>query len=409
MSGNDVSLSECYVCKAQDFLPIVCKDCNHEYCDHHYKTHQCSHNKSTLPSSASSASTASTTKVKDLFDNVTKRFDNDDDVNARNHYNVKTCVDNKNDINTKTNNVLEKLEKVSGKEASLANTTRNIILRKNAKQGGSNINDEDKIYIVVRFNDIDQCYYFKSTSTVSEALNYLCNHYPDIFFKQPVRPNDSCLRAYQMNDDDNDDSTSQVLLDRKLLISSLKSMSRIKCEVITAQDALNDQLIEEERSNQHKKMKIEEKQQVIHQEFTKGMFVIYRKNDIQECVEIIGVHKEDYPNLYYTIKFDNGNEKQTVPENLELFQDNKKLVQADDAIDDNDSFSVNVLHGKNNYIVKVKDMMMISDLKNLMFNLTGVPSRNQKIIYKGKVLSNDILCSNANITPNCKIQLMGSK
>lgn len=406
MSGkNDVSYAECYICKSQEFLPINCRDCSHDYCQGHYKTHQCLNSKLPSTTATSSSTISSATKVKDLFDNVTKRFDNDDETNSRNHYNVKTCVDNKNDINSKTNNVLEKLEKVSGKEASLANTTRNIIFRKNAKQGGTNINDEDKLYIVVRYDNIDYCFYFKSTSTVGEALNYLCNHYPDIFFKQPVRPNDSCLRAYQMIDD-NDDSTSQIL-DRKMLMSSLKSMSRIKCEAITTQDALNDQISEEVQSNQQKKMKIEEKQQVA--EYSKGQFLIYRKNDIEECVEIIGVHKDDFPNIYYTIKFDNGNEKQTVPENLTLFQDHKQNVQQSDSIDGIDCFTVNIIHGKNNYLVKIKDSMMISDVKNLMFNLTGVPSRNQKVIYKGKVLANDMLCGNAGIIANSKIQLMGSK
>ena len=53
--------------------------------------------------------------------------------------------------------------------------------------------------------------------------------------------------------------------------------------------------------------------------------------------------------------------------------------------------------------------MIVNDLKNIMFNLTGVPPKNQKIIFKAKVLPNDMNLGTANITANSKITLMGSK
>jgi hypothetical protein len=215
-------------------------------------------------------------------------------------------------------------------------------------------------------------------------------------------------------DDDNGNELDEPL-DRNTIIHSLPLMARIKCTPITTNDALNDQLIFNNKNNdssnstndnhQDKKVKVEEKEEV--KVFIVGQDVLYSKNDITEVVKIISVHKDDWPNLYYTIKFDNGSEKQTIPLYLSLISQNNINLQADDG--DNEKFTINVTHGKNNYIVRVKDSSTINDIKNVIFNYTGVPISKQKIIFKGKTLSNDLTVINCNITPNSKLMVMGSK
>ena len=413
---DGVSIKECFTCKCQNFLPIKCRTCNNEFCEEHYRNHSCDISSSSSPypsSTTASSSSSSSIKVQDMFNNVSTRFDNDNDTNSKNHYNIKTSNTNTN-TNTKTANTLAKLEKVTGKEKNLANTTRNILLKKNAKVGYTNINDDDKWYLVIRNDDdIEDCYYFKKTNTIGDALNYLCNHYSNIFLKQPVRQSNICLRAMLM-DDDNGNELDE-LLDRNLIISSLPLMSRIKCIPITTNDALNDQLIFNINSNdnechQDKKVKVEEKEEN-NAVFTIGQDVLYSKNDITDVVKVISVHKDDFPNLYYTIKFDNGSEKQTIPKYLTVLNQNNINLQAHEDDDDynNEKFSINVTHGKNNYILRVKDSSTINQVKNYIFNYTGVPISKQKIIFKGKTLSNDLTIINANITPNSKLMVMGSK
>jgi hypothetical protein len=52
--------------------------------------------------------------------------------------------------------------------------------------------------------------------------------------------------------------------------------------------------------------------------FSKGDTVFYQKDDQVDQVKIVGVHKDDFPNIYYTIAFPNGYEKQTYPNYLSL-------------------------------------------------------------------------------------------
>lgn len=52
--------------------------------------------------------------------------------------------------------------------------------------------------------------------------------------------------------------------------------------------------------------------------FSKGDTVFYQKDDQVDQVKIVGVHKDDFPNIYYTIAFPNGSEKQTYPNYLSL-------------------------------------------------------------------------------------------
>lgn len=50
--------------------------------------------------------------------------------------------------------------------------------------------------------------------------------------------------------------------------------------------------------------------------YEKGQQVVYRKNDVERLASIVQKHLDDYPNLYYTISFEDGNEKQTDPKFL---------------------------------------------------------------------------------------------
>ena len=47
------------------------------------------------------------------------------------------------------------------------------------------------------------------------------------------------------------------------------------------------------------------------QVFEKNEIVVYAKNDVERLAKIVSKHMDDYPNLYYTIAFEDGNEKQT--------------------------------------------------------------------------------------------------
>jgi alpha-tubulin N-acetyltransferase 1 len=45
--------------------------------------------------------------------------------------------------------------------------------------------------------------------------------------------------------------------------------------------------------------------------FERNETVVYDKNGVQRLAKIMSKHMDDYPNLYYTIQFEDGNEKQT--------------------------------------------------------------------------------------------------
>jgi hypothetical protein len=54
------------------------------------------------------------------------------------------------------------------------------------------------------------------------------------------------------------------------------------------------------------------------QVFDKNDIVLYSKNGVEKMAKVVCKHLDDYPNLYYTIAFEDGNEKQTNPEFLSL-------------------------------------------------------------------------------------------
>ena len=58
-------------------------------------------------------------------------------------------------------------------------------------------------------------------------------------------------------------------------------------------------------------------------EFNKSDIVFYQKDNKIDQVKIVGVHKDDFPNIYYTIAFSDGSEKQTYPNYLTLNKPSK--------------------------------------------------------------------------------------
>ena len=81
--------------------------------------------------------------------------------------------------------------------------------------------------------------------------------------------------------------------------------------------------------------------------FSKGDTVFYQKYDKVDQVKIVGVHKDDFPNIYYTVSFPNGSEKQTYPNYLSLNKPSKAskvineeyLIQGDKDIFPNKYYS----------------------------------------------------------------------
>ena len=136
-----------------------------------------------------------------------------------------------------------------------------------------------------------------------------------------------------------------------------------------------------------------------------GDELLYVKEGANDKVLISCIHRDDFPNLYFTIKFTDGSgrEKQTVPQHLRLLP--APLMPGELAPETPGSFEVNISHGSKHFAFRVMPQQTVGALKKALSE-GRVPgcTANTRLITKGKVLPNDVKMSS--IRPGSKLLIL---
>ena len=159
--------------------------------------------------------------------------------------------------------------------------------------------------------------------------------------------------------------------------------------------------------------------------FVKQQIAYYKKNDATEkiLVKVVGVHHDDFPNIYYTIQpcdpssatFD---EKQTDANRLSIVKD-KDVEQPSPnppspspaAVPiNNNCIILNISHNKKDIPIRIDPKSTVLQLKEEISTKTGVAIKEMKLTSKGTVMKdNQVSISKSDLVHNSKIVLTKAK
>ena len=138
-----------------------------------------------------------------------------------------------------------------------------------------------------------------------------------------------------------------------------------------------------------------------------GDELVYVKAGASDIVRVVTVHRDDFPNLYFTVAFTDGSgrEKQTVSEHLRHLGPDA----ADPSPDTAGVFSISVSYGGAAFSVRVLPSTTVAQLKSLCARPgragPTASSATSRLIFAGKELKNDQRC--ALLKAGAKVMLMG--
>ncbi len=459
---NTADHENCSHCNTADFLPFRCRFCSLLFCSDHALgvQHGCSSlagkedkSKSPVlaPVSLGGNSLKDSETVQSIFDAVERRHENlfsDGDGMTKVHNSttgIKTTqsaiLKSVTDSNLDSLNKIKKLEEIqttgSAREASIALKTRDLLLKGKAVGMHKDIQNDDRFYFIATFASDKEfsrkCFYCNShTATIGELCEWIARTQSMLCFKKVMRPEGqsvyfSVLAAEQEALDDNatESSPRYAEFDRRMLVSkALTPMQEVRFHAISSSAAAAAQVVLASKADEaaaelaRQELIAAAAKQAAAAEAAKpkpldiqsvavGDVVLYVKDDIVHVAEIKCVHRDDFPNLYFTIAYEEPGgktfEKQTTGKYLAALLAEEVSPQAG-------GFAVNIVHGSKTIKINgVGRLMTVSVLKALVQRHTDVPPRNQKLICKGTILQDSELIKDTKITPLCKISLMASK
>ena len=435
---------ECSYCKKKDLKLNMfrCKECQGSFCsahrltfNHFCKTTSSSNSSSELPSSSSSSGGG----VKAMFKAVENRFtDEEKHLGSQTfHYQVKTT--SKEDKAPQPDASFAKIEGLlatwkndglSEKQRSVALKTAQMLMKSKAWGDVEDVDTKDpsnRIYFMVEFmaTGVKKIVYFPKRSHVRDMLHKLGRKFTSSVFGSPTIPPDTSVVCFSDNfcwQDDNWDRAA-------CLCNCIKEFETIKIFTVSTSEAAACQSSIEQR-------RIVSGDTVFrtfpdNHDYGKGNKVLYETNSEHGRMEatIIGVHYDDYPNVYYTILLDDGVEKQTIASRLMPLDENTREISSSSSnerlTDDSNAstlcstpntvhkstlWKVEVSHGmRGKYALDVDPEWSIGAMKVKVYELTGVSPSDQKLMCKGSMLKNDIAkIADTKITNECKISLIGN-
>lgn len=457
MMDDDVNVGEAcnfIGCKVVDFLPFYCGHCDKKYClDHRSRfTHPCGGCPTVsvnlnLPD-ISSSSLVEVPTLKEMFEAVERRFDDPDNASkkgaSKTHFKISSStVSSDLFLNERENERLVKLAKVS--KESVDNLQRRIsmktqhILMKSKSLGDDTIKFEERKFLIFNFfqkiddlfslepisRDVDVYLFFRKSDTIDDMLFTIGKTFPQLAFNTGSRPHGLSLVLFTA------DSTDWRVWNRQLKIcDTFTDFEVIKIAVVSTNDVVSNQSL------------IAKQHQAIAQASTQGntqakildpsKLIVYKLDDkvsyraadgtFEEC-SIAGVHHDDFPNVYYTIKFD-GRERQTDASRLSYSctssysnpntskSSNENIISMKEI--GTTCISFTLTHGTRRYTISdVGSMTTVGMIKETLKNVIQVMPSKQKMIFKGKTLKDEqkILGGGelgTGIVNNSKVTLVGA-
>ena len=460
-------------CRCHDFLPFTCPLCDQVFClDHRsrFAHNPCAVKNLALPSAAfsSEVTAAAAKEAKDIIDSIKSRFDNDATSSGAAHpSHMKTAaVPESNLLSDKTAATIDKLREIEKKSSSSAERkisckTRMILMKSNSI-GNSSIPALDRIYLSVSFlhasNSDEQTngsssssgkdfvnFFYRRTMTLGEMLHQLGLTFPQLSYGSAVPPQGKSLTLYT------EDTPNWREWDRsKPLEVLLESFEEVMINFTTTEEVVSAQkVLEQLRIEQHDAAIIAAEEaiktarlaanvgnddELVTYPLSVGEVVEYypssgssssrgegSNGDGMELVSVIGVHQDDFPNYYYTIRFNTSRrEKQTDRFHLRRRPGalSARLGISGSAVREVEGgivgapMTLKINHGGKMFEVMgglIGDRNTIDGLKGVISQYTGLLPKAQKLVYKGVVLKDgEADLKSAKLANGSKLTLIGT-
>lgn len=310
--------------------------------------------------------------------------------------------------------------------------TRDLLLKGKASGMSKDTAVEDRLYLIATFagdhHGSRKCIFVNAkTTTVGDLCEWVAKTQAMLAFRKVMRPEGQSVyfTASETVTEEGDESTPHAEFDRRALTAQvLMPMQELRFSAISSAAAAAAQAVLAERADAVEAEKLEQQRleaaaveaqkaaavaasKVIDPtKLAIGDLVLYNKNGLVQVATVMLIHREDYPNLYFTVSVEGPGgavEKQTDATHLQP-------LLAEEISQEAGGFSINVTHGGKTFKINgVGALMSVSLLKALVQRHTSILPKNQKLICKGVILKDAELLKDTKVTPGCKISLMGSK
>jgi uncharacterized spore protein YtfJ len=393
-------------------------------------------------------------EAANMIGSVESRFDGADYGSASEHFRIKTTTAPPGSLTiSAAQERIEKLDSIS--KATAKDTTRRVsqktkeILIKSHAIGNESISIDDRLYVTLNFsiNGGKVHHFFKRSSSLGEMLNYIANTQSLWCFGTAIRPENQSLALFT------EDSPDWKSWDRSAAVDDLLDnfedvfiTAESLDEVVDAQ-RLYEELAGAAKSTTATKSTISTQSgsgsatssnvTPVDEKFTVGEVVEYQHKlsdgsgkETIELVTIVAVHYDDFPNIYYTIKYNSNNrEKQTDANRLKRISGGMGAGATGSLSSGKSSgrsvgtgtggvrtvavagnpLLLKVTHGARHIEVStIGEENTISQLKEVISRETGVAPKNQKLIFKGSVLKDIQTLKASKLLNGSKISMIGS-
>ena len=426
------------------------------------------------PAAFSSEVTAAAAKAaQNMIDSVQARFDNTTDPVANVHVNhMKTSVVPESQVlSGKAISTMDRLKDISNNSSSLSERkisckTRNILIKSNSI-GNASIPALDRIYFSVNFlcgssssgesgapNSSSSSsssstklvnFFYKRTMTLGEMLHQLGLTFPQLSYGAAVAPSGMSLVLYTEDTPDwrqwDRSKPLEILLEsfEEVIIDFTSTVEVVNAQKVLEQQRIishEDAIVNAEEALRAAKLaaNVGNDDELITYPLCVGEIIEYYPSsgssssrtdkanaDSMELVTVVGVHQDDFPNFYYTIRFNTSKrEKQTDRFHLRRRPGalSARLGITGAAVCEVEGgiigapITLKIVHGGRNFDIMlglIGDRNSIDGLKGIISQYTGIPPKAQKLVYKGVVLKDgDIDLKSAKIANGSKMTLIGS-
>jgi hypothetical protein len=415
-------------CQTVDFLPFQCRFCRKQFCSVHRSrfVHNCATETQQLATNESvSTESQQSESFKDKISSVNNRFSNDsNEKQPKDHYAIRSTSSSKSNVHLddgfseklgKYNKKAKEAEAQGNERARRLNNKTRMLLIKQKAVGKDSLIVSQRFYLLVNFEETkkEKYIFVSKTAKLGEILGYISSSYPQLAFGQATRPDHLCLVIIKPDNTTNRNSViSDVIQDGSEIVVAARSIEQV------ASDQAKSQMSSSEDTNSDHIFDFD--QPPTSDDYVKGQRVLYKKNDDTEIVnaQILSVHLDDPPDTYYTIRLDDGSEKQTINRKLRP----NPLYKGADAVspqpqpqpqphvklsNQGKTISFKVMLGSKMADAKnVSINSTISDLKSFIQLKTGIEASKQKLTFNGKILQDSLQISESSIKEGDKIVLI---
>lgn len=407
MQGFSCNFENCQV--KNDFLPFTCQYCEQRFCSEHRSrpNHFCI-NSNNSKNSESVFKGSSYTTYNDLVNSAVNRFENETKTNgdSKTHINVRT-VENSASADISNSSLAKKVEKLrqfendnaTEKTKNIANKTKQILIAKDAK-GNPNIEVSSRFYVVFHFtdNNIDKFpsvnLFFSNMSLIGEILQYVTTNYTAISFGATDKPSNKSLVLYTESCPD------WRLYDLQAVVKDV--LTPFEDVFITSIDTVevteNQSRLQQQRHrNQQASVETYELEKIVSKPFVVGDEVIYTKSTGEdEPARVVDVHRDDFPNVYYTILMYNttNSERQTTANRLRAAVNSSVSTTGVKHVtiappQHEKTFPIRIIYGSQIHNIEgIFQSMLVTQLKSHILAILNITAKlsTVKLICKGKVL-----------------------